>query len=202
MASFTNEGGVDGTTRFQRNVTGLWLLSRSLRTWEREGTPEQLEPLLVAAAALPPGGPVVDPDDLSFMAPGDMPARIAAALRAAGRPVPTSRPELVRCILDSLAAAYATAIVDAARLTGRRIEVVHVVGGGGQNGLLCQLTADACGLPVVAGPVEATAIGNILVQARALGLVSGGLDTLRGVVRASQPLARYQPSVPATLARG
>ena len=130
-----------------------------------------------------------------------MPARIAAALRAAGRPVPTSRPELVRCILDSLAAAYATAIVDAARLTGRRIEVVHVVGGG-QNGLLCQLTADACGLPVVAGPVEATAIGNILVQARALGLVSGGLDTLRGVVRASQPLARYQPSVPATLARG
>jgi rhamnulokinase len=193
-ADFTNEGGVDGTTLFQRNVTGLWLLQESLRAWERAGTPESLEPLLEAAGALPPGGPVVDPDGPAFMAPGDMPARIAAALVASGSPVPEGRAAIVRCILDSLAAAYARAVDNAGRLTGRRVEVVHVVGGGSRNRLLCQLTADACGLPVVAGPVEATAIGNILVQARALGMVEGGLAELRAIVRANEPLRRFEPS--------
>ena len=193
IADFTNEGGVDGTTLFQRNVTGLWLLQESLRTWERAGTPEPLEPLLEAAAALPPGGPIVNPDDPAFMAPGDMPARIAAVLGAAGALVPDGRPAIVRCILDSLAAAYARAVANAARLTDRTIEVVHVVGGGSRNQLLCQLTADACGLPVVAGPVEATALGNILVQLRSLGLVSGDVGSLRAIVREGRTLVRYEP---------
>jgi rhamnulokinase len=192
-ANFTNEGGVDGTTRFLRNVTGLWLLQESLRTWELAGTPETLEPLLEAAAALPSGGPVVDPDEPAFMAPGDMPTRIGAALSAAGRSLPEGRPAVVRCILDSLALAYARAVADAARLTGKTIEVVHVVGGGSRNRLLCQLTADACGLPVVAGPVEATALGNILVQARSLGLVAGDLASMRAIVRDGQSLVRYEP---------
>ena len=135
-----------------------------------------------------------DPDDGSFLAPGDMPARIAAWLTAAGMPVPEGRAALVRCILDSLAAACARAIDDARRLTGRSIEVIHVVGGGSRNELLCRLTADATGLPVVAGPVEATAIGNILVQARAIGQVEGGLGELRAIVRASEPLQRFEPS--------
>ena len=134
-----------------------------------------------------------DPQDASFLPPGDMPARIAAWLEAAGRPVPADRAGLVRCILDSLAAEYARTIDDAARLAGRSIEVIHVVGGGSQNALLCQLTADATGRTVVAGPVEATAIGNILVQARALGLVDGGLDELRAIVRGSERLQRYEP---------
>ena len=198
-ANFTNEGGVDGTTRFLRNVTGLWLLQESLRTWQLAGTPEALESLLEAAAALPSGGPVVDPDEPAFMAPGDMPTRIGAAVVAAGRPRPESRPAVVRCILDSLALAYARAVADAARLTGKTIEVVHVVGGGSRNQLLCQLTADACGLPVVAGPVEATALGNILVQARSLGLVSGDLAAMRAIVRDGQSLVRYEPSSPGTV---
>ena len=193
-ANFTNEGGVDATTRFLRNVTGLWLLQESQRAWERTASPEPLEPLLDAAAALSAGGPVFDPDDGSFLAPGDMPARIAGWLAAAGLPVPEGRPALVRCILDSLAAAYARAIDDARRLTGRPIEVIHVVGGGARNELLCRLTAEATGLPVVAGPVEATAIGNILVQARTLGIVHGGLDELRAIVRASELLRRYEPT--------
>ena len=112
-----------------------------------------------------------------FLPPGDMPARIAAWLQAAGRPVPHDRPGIVRCILESLAAEYARTIDDAARLAARSIDVIHVVGGGSKNGLLCQLTANATGRTVVAGPVEATAIGNILVQARALGLVSGAWAT-------------------------
>ena len=195
QANFTNEGGVDGRIRFLRNVTGLWLLQESLRTWERAGTPEALPPLLEAAAALPRGGPAFDPQDATFLPPGDMPARISAWLAAAGGPVPHDRPGLVRCILDSLAVEYARTIEDAARLADRPIDVVHVVGGGSQNALLCQLTADATSRSVVAGPAEATALGNILVQARALGLVSGGLDDLRAIVRGSERLERYEPAI-------
>ena len=193
LANFTNERGVDGTIRFLRNVTGLWLVQETLRTWEREGSPEALPPLVEAAAALPSGGPVFDPQDASFLAPGDMPARIHAWLTAAGLPSPAGRPALVRCILDSLAAEYARTIDDVARLSGRDVEVIHVVGGGAQNALLCQLTADATGRTVVAGPVEATAIGNILVQARSLGVVTGGLEELRAIVRDSERLVRYEP---------
>ena len=192
-ANFTNEGGVDDRIRFLRNVMGLWLLQESLRTWELAGTPESLPALLIAAAELPSGGPVIDPDDPAFLPPGDMPTRIEAACRGLDQPVPATRAGLVRCILDSLAAAYARTVRDAARLSGQPIEVVHLVGGGARNALLCQLTADACEVPVVAGPVEATALGNVLIQARARGLLAGDLESLRALIRATQDIRRYEP---------
>jgi rhamnulokinase len=194
-ANFTNEGGADGRVRYLRNLTGLWLLQESLRVWERAGLPADLAELLGAAGALPAGGPVVDPDDPAFVPPGDMPARIRAACRQTGQREPASQAELVRCILDSLAAAFARTVRDAAGLSGRTVEVVHLVGGGARNQLLCQLTADACELPVVAGPVEATALGNVLVQARAHGSVAGDLDALRALLRATQEVRRYQPTM-------
>ncbi len=193
IANFTNEGGVDGRVRYLRNVMGLWLLQESMRTWERAGAPEDLGRLLDAAAALPSGGPIVDPDDPAFLPPGDMPRRIEEACARQGRPVPASRPAVARCILDSLAAAYARTIDDAVRLSGRVVATVHLVGGGARNELLCRLTADACRRPVMAGPAEATALGNVLVQARAQGLVAGGLESLRALVRATHPLRRYEP---------
>jgi rhamnulokinase len=193
LANFTNEGGVDDRIRYLRNVMGLWLLQESLRTWELDGSREDLPVLLIAAGEMPAGGPVIDPDDPSFLPPGDMPARIAAACLRSDQPVPTSRAGIVRCILDSLATAYGRAVHDASRLSGQAVEVVHLVGGGARNSLLCQLTADACELPVVAGPVEATALGNVLIQARARGLVSGDLETLRALVRTTQDIRRYEP---------
>lgn len=195
LANFTNEGGVDGRIRFLRNVAGLWLLQESLRTWEHSGPAADLGSLLAAAGELRTGGPVVDPNDSSFLPPGDMPARIADACRASDQPVPGSRPAIVRCILDSLAAAFAGTVEDAVRLSGRSVEIVHLVGGGARNELLCQLTADATGRPVIAGPAEATAIGNVLVQARAAGLLSGDLADLRALVRATVPLRRIEPRV-------
>jgi len=192
-ANFTNELGVDGRTRYLRNVMGLWVLQESLRTWERAGEPEDLDRLLAAAGALPAGGPVIDPDDPSLLAPGDIPERIRDLCHAAGEPPPPSRAALARCVLDSLAAAYARTIDDVVRLTGREVRTIHLVGGGSRNGLLCRLTADATGLPVVAGPVEATGIGNALVQARRLGFVRGDLDALRALVRANAVVTRHEP---------
>jgi rhamnulokinase len=193
LANFTNEGGIDATTRYLHNVMGLWLLNECLRTWQRAGTPSDLDGLLLAAAALPDGGPVIDPDDPVFLPPGDMPARLADECRRHGQPVPASRPALVRCILDSLAGAYARSIEAIRRLSGREIDTLHIVGGGAQNALLCRLAARATQLPVVAGPVEATALGNILVQARAVGAIKRDLPGLRTLLRDSQLLTTYQP---------
>ncbi|MFI5912952.1 rhamnulokinase family protein [Dactylosporangium sp. NPDC051541] len=189
-AGFTNEIGVDGTVRYLRNVMGLWLLQECMREWDLP-----LESLLAGAAEVPGGRSIVDATDPVFLAPGDMPARIAAACRAAGQPVPATPVEMTRCILDSLALAYRRAIDDARRLAGVSVDVVHMVGGGALNTLLCQLTADACALPVLAGPVEAGALGNILVQARALGVVGSDLSDMRDLVRATQPIVRYEPRV-------
>jgi rhamnulokinase len=123
-----------------------------------------------------------------------MPGRIAAYCARTGQAAPSSRAETVRCILDSLALAFRATVREAQELSGRSAEVVHLVGGGSHNTLLCRLTADACGLPVVAGPAEAAALGNVLVQARAAGVVDGGLDSMRSLVRDTQPLRRYEPS--------
>ncbi|MFD0684793.1 rhamnulokinase [Actinomadura fibrosa] len=188
-ANFTNEGGVDGTVRYLRNVMGLWLLQESLRTWGDADLPA----LLDEAARVPGLRSLIDPDDPEFLPPGDMPARITAHCRRRGLPEPRTRAETVRCVLDSLALAHRATLRQAARLSGREIDVVHLVGGGSRNELLCQLTADASGLPVVAGPVEATALGNVLVQARAQGAVSS-LAEMRALVAATQPLRRYEPS--------
>ena len=190
-ANFTNERGVDGTIRYLRNVGGLWLLSECQRHWAEEGLELSLERLLADASALPAGGPQVDADSDEFIAPGNMPARIAAAVERRGGALPGDPAAVVRCILDSLAAAYARTLGQAQTLSGRRPRAVNVVGGGSQNELLCRLTAEATGLPVLAGPVEATALGNVLVQARAAGALSGGLEALRAAVRGSAELREY-----------
>ena len=197
-ANFTNELGLDGTVRYLRNVMGLWVLDECVRAWAAEdGAPVDLPRLLAAAAAEPGGRCLVDVDGDEFLAPGDMPRRVSDAVARAGvelrlDPVST-RPALVRVILDSLAAASARAISEASSLAGVVVDAVHVVGGGSRNELLCRLTAEATGLPVIAGPVEATALGNVLVQARAVGVVSGDLTALRDVVRASTTLRRHEP---------
>lgn len=185
-ANFTNEGGVDGTIRFLRNVMGLWPLQECMREW---GSPE-ITGLLRAAAAEPAFAAVVDLDDPLFLPPGDMTGRIT---RAAGLPGDAAPARVTRCILDSLALAHRRAVRQAQELSGRHVDAVHVVGGGALNALLCQLTADACGLPVLAGPVEATALGNVLVQARAAGVLAGDLAALRALLRQTQRIARYAP---------
>ena len=194
-ANFTNEAGVDGTVRYLRNVSGLWLLQECQRHWGQAAGP--IESLLPAAAKVPPLRFVIDADDPVFLPPDDMPGRIAAWLAARDRPVPGNPAEFTRCILDSLAIAYRRALTDAQTLSGKHADVVHVVGGGSRNELLCQLTADATGLPVVAGPAEATALGNVLVQARALGAAPDSLSGLRALLRASPAIAglrRYAPA--------
>lgn len=192
-AQFTNEGGVDGRNRFLKNVMGLWILSESMRTWQAQGERLDLPSLLAAAARVDAQVPVFDPTDAAFYPPGDMPSRITAWLGERGRRAPQGHAEVVRCILESLAEGYAVTLRDAARISGQRIERVHIVGGGSRNALLCQLTADRTGLPVVAGPVEATAIGNVLVQARTLGAAPDTLEELRALVRATHELIEYRP---------
>ncbi|WP_152360431.1 rhamnulokinase [Microlunatus speluncae] len=194
LANFTNEGGVDGTVRYLRNAGGLWLLSECVRSWESDGQPVDLDRLLAEAAAVTGPVGIIDADAEEFIAPDHMPERIAVACERTGQPVPRTRAEFTRTICESLAAAYASIVRTAGELSGRTIDSVHVVGGGSQNELLCRLTADRCGLPVIAGPTEATAIGNVLVQARAHGALSGTLADLRQVVRASTNPRRYTPS--------
>ncbi|MCM3689589.1 rhamnulokinase [Kocuria rosea] len=199
-ANFTNEGGVDGRVRYLKNVSGLWLLSESIRTWDGPGATDaqctsDLAALIAEAAAVTRPVPVFDATDARFTAPGDMPARITAWCQERGLQPPRTRAEVVRSILESLAAAYAATIEQAEQLSGKRIRTVHVVGGGSQNALLCQLTADRTGRTVYAGPGEATAVGNILVQMRAVGLVSGSLEDLRRIVATTFEPVRYTPRV-------
>ncbi|MFG3342050.1 rhamnulokinase family protein [Glycomyces sp. NPDC048151] len=195
-AGFTNERGVDGTVRFLRNVAGLWLLSESLRAWEAEGLDVDLAGLLEEAGRAERLRSVVDPDDARFADPGDMPGRIRAYCAETGQPVPQTPAATARCVLDSLALAHRTAIASLEALTGEPVAAVHIVGGGANNALLCQLTADALGRPVLAGPDEATALGNALVQAQALGLIAPGPGARREAARASARPRRYEPRGP------
>ncbi|MEV5856716.1 rhamnulokinase [Streptomyces anulatus] len=189
LANFTNEAGIGGTVRYLRNVMGLWLLQECMRDWGDD----DVVGLLREAASVKGLRSVIDASDTDFLAPGLMPRRIAQACSATGQPEPVTRGQITRCILDSLALAHRRAIEQAQDLSGRHVDVIHMVGGAARNRLLCQLTADASGLPVVAGPVEAAALGNVLVQARALGLV-GDVPQMRQQVADSQPLHRYEPS--------
>ncbi|MGW3802839.1 rhamnulokinase [Streptomyces clavifer] len=191
-ANFTNERGVDGTVRYLRNIMGMWLLEECRRTWEREGGSPSLAGLLADAARARPFAAVIDPDDPVFLAPGDMPSRIDAVLTGTGQAPPDSPGGYVRCVLESLALAHRRTLRRAAQLAGRELSRIHLVGGGSRNELLCQWTADATGLPVTAGPAEATALGNVLLQARAHGLVGGTADTRRLVAR-TQELRHYTP---------
>ena len=192
-ANFTNEVGVDARVRFLHNVMGLWLLSESVRTWERAGEAIDLPRLLAEASVVTAPVAIFDANDPAFFSPGDMPARIAEHCGQHALPIPSNRPEFVRSIIESLADAFARAVQNASELSGRTVETVHIVGGGSQNELLCQLTANRSGLPVLAGPVEATAIGNVLIQARTQGLVIGDLESLRALVARAFTPRRYAP---------
>jgi rhamnulokinase len=192
-ANFTNEGGVDGKIRYLRNVMGMWLLSESIRVWQREGQSVELSTLLDQAAAITTPVPVFDANHPTLLPPGDMPKRITALCAEAGAAAPDSPAVFTRSILESLAEAYATALDDAEQLSGSKINTVHIVGGGSQNALLCQLTANRTGRRVLAGPVEATAVGNVLIQGRAAGLVEGELPELRALIARTFPPVEYQP---------
>jgi len=191
-ANFTNEGGVASTIRFLKNLCGLWLVQECRREWERQGEPEPYAALVAQAGQAPAFRSLVDVDDPAFAAPGDMVGRIQDACRRSGEPVPRTKGEIVRTALDSLALKYRYVLSQAEAILGRRLDPLHVVGGGARNTLLCQLAADATGRPVVAGPVEATAAGNALMQALALGHV-GSLAEAREVVRRSFDIATYEP---------
>lgn len=190
--NFTNEAGVGGTTRLLKNVCGLWLVQQCRAAWQRAGKSWTWDQLTALAAEAPPLLTLVDPNHPSLVAPPDMPDAIRALAKAGGQPVPESTAAVVRTALESVAAAVRRTLDELDELLGRRVGRIHVVGGGVQNTLLCQMIADATGRPVVAGPVEATAIGNLLVQLAARG---GTVDLrqVRQIVRDSFELAHYEP---------
>jgi rhamnulokinase len=192
-ANLTNEGGVAGTFRLLRNVTGLWLLHESRRAWSATGHHHSFEELSDLAAAAPALRAFVDPDDGSFATPGDMPARIAAFCERTGQPAPDGPGATARCILESIALKHALTVDLLREVTGADPVELHVVGGGARNDQLCRWTAQATGLPVLAGPEEATLVGNLLVQATALGELSS-LEEARAVVRASFGPAVHEPT--------
>ena len=192
-ANLTNEGGVAGTMRVLRNVTGLWLLHECRRAWEREGAAVSFEQLVAEAADEPPLRSLFDPDDQSLAGPG-VTRRIAELCAATGEPVPETRAAVVRATLESLALKHAQTIDLVRDATGVSPSVVHVVGGGARNESLCRWTASASLLPVVAGPVEATEIGNLLVQGIALGEI-GSLEEARQIAHDSFPFETYDPEV-------
>jgi rhamnulokinase len=188
-AGFSNEAGADGTTRFLRNVTGFWLLQECAREWGDV----DLDALTVAAGQVAGRQALIDVQDPAFLPPGGMTQRIVRACQRVSGVALSGQAEILRCILDSMAVAIRHAVRDAVELTGRPAPTVHIVGGGVANPLFCQLVADACQLPVVAGPTEAASWGNVLVQARALGVVDASLPELRSYVRRGTRLMGYQP---------
>ncbi len=193
LYNFTNEGGVGGTFRFLKNIMGLWLVQETRRTWQAEGRDLSYAELTEAARQAPVLGAHIDPDDARFLPPGDMAGRVRAFCTETGQIPPETEGAVIRCILESLALKYRWVLERLEEVLGRRLEPIHVVGGGIRNELLCQLTADAAGRPVVAGPAEATAIGNLLVQALGLGWL-GSVADIREVVRSSFAPRVYEPS--------
>ena len=189
--NFTNEGGAGGTFRFLRNVMGLWLLQGCRKAWESKG-PRTYDEIIEMAASAQPFAAIIDPDCVDFLNPPDMPEAIRAFCVRTGQEAPDSPGGIARCVLEGLALRYREVLEQLRSASARPINRIHVVGGGSLNRLLCQFTADATGLPVVAGPIEATAVGNIMVQAMALGYVSS-LDEIRDVVRRSFEVETYEP---------
>jgi rhamnulokinase len=190
--NFTNEGGVNNTFRFLKNIMGLWLVQECRRTWARAGDELSYSQITQIASDANPFTAFVDPDDTTFLSAGDMPSRIVEYCRRTGQTPPSNKGEIVRCALESLALKYRWVREKLESVWGRPLEVIHIVGGGSQNTLLCQFTADATGIPVVTGPVEATAIGNIMVQALAVGLI-GSISDAREIIRRSFEVVTYQP---------
>ena len=191
--NFTNEGGVSGTMRFCKNVMGLWLVQECRRTWRAAGEEHSYADLVEMAKTAPALRSLVDPDDGDFLKPGDMPSRIQAYCRRTGQPVPESKAAIIRCALESIALKYRWVLDRIEEMTGKPMDTIHIVGGGTQNLLLNQFTADATGKTVITGPVEATAAGNILMQAVALDLL-GSIWDAREVVRQSFETHTYEPA--------
>ena len=191
-ANLTNEGGYAGTIRLLRNVMGLWILQECRRRWAAEGRSYDYAELAEMAGSVPGLVSVINPDDPRFLAPGDMPSRIRQYCADHGVPVPQTVAEVVRCVVDSLALSYRAVVDHLAEVTGQRPPSVNIVGGGADNVLLSQLTADATGLPVHCGPTEGTALGNGAVQLAALGEFAGLAD-IRQAIAASTAVRTYQP---------
>jgi rhamnulokinase len=192
QANITNEGGVAGTYRLLKNVMGLWLVQECRRSWSQKGQAYTYDELITLAEKAKPFTAFIDPDDERFLRPGDLPATLRTACRETGQPEATDPGQLVRVILESLALKYRLVLRQLEVVTGARVDVIHTVGGGAQNRLLCQMTADATGRPLLAGPVEATAIGNLIVQAIALGELGSVADG-RELIRNSLPVDEYEP---------
>ena len=190
--NFTNEGGVDGTVRFLKNITGMWLLEQCRAVWSREGRDYTYEDITRMAESEPRSEAVIDPDDASFASPTDMAEAIRAYCRSHAIAEPCDDAAVVRLIFDSLAAKYGEVLARLQRVAPFEIDTLHVIGGGARNDLLNRLTAEATGVKVVAGPSEATALGNLMVQARAAGLVNS-LAEMRRCVRESSELKTYEP---------
>jgi len=191
-ANLSNEAGVGGTFRVLRNVTGMWILEECRRSWAADGTEHSLPELFALAREAPAFVSLIEPNDPGFASPGDMPGRVAGYCARTGQPEPSTPGALVRCVLESLALKHAQTVELVASATGREVTVLHVVGGGARNELLCEWTAHASGLPVLAGPDEATLYGNLLVQAIALGELSS-LAEARELLRRSFQPAVYEP---------
>jgi rhamnulokinase len=198
--NFTNEGGVFGTTRFLKNVMGLWILESCRREWSERGLSVDYDDLLQRAAAIDGEPGLIFPDDTRFLNPPSMLAAIAQQMGETGQAVPSDPPGVVKVILDSLAYRYASVFNTIETLTGSRIEGIQIIGGGSQNGYLNQATATATGKPVLAGPIEATAIGNAVVQAIAAGRFASLADARSHVARHVSP-ASYEPRPTAVSAR-
>lgn len=188
----TNEGGVGGKTTILKNIMGLWLVQECKRHWDKTGECCTFADLDKESMHAEPFKSFIDPDHYSLVAPGNMPERIRDYCRKTGQPVPETRGEIIRCITQSLALKYRMTLEKLEDLLGRPLLVIHMVGGGIKDKLLCQFTADATGRNVVAGPVEASSIGNILVQAMALGRIKD-LKEIRSIVKASFPIFTYTP---------
>jgi rhamnulokinase len=190
--NFTNEGGVSGTVRLLKNIIGLWLVQECRRAWARTGDELSYDVLIALAERARPFQAFIDPDHHSFLNPDDMPKAIQNFCAATGQPAPSHRGAFVRVALEGLACKYRLTLEQLEKITGRHLAVIHIVGGGSQNQLLCQFTADACARPVYAGPVEATALGNMLAQALAVGYCASWAEA-REIVRAAFPLKAYEP---------
>lgn len=191
-ANFTNEGCIDGKTRFLKNIMGLWLVQESRNTWKRQGQTYSFAQLEDMARQSPPFKALINPNDERFMAPGDMPARIRQYCQETGQPVPETPGQIVRTIAESLALTYRYAIDQMEKITGQSIAKLHLVGGGSKDGMLNAFTANAINRPVIAGPIEATAIGNIIGQALAVGAVKD-LAEGRKIVRQSFDMEEFMP---------
>jgi rhamnulokinase len=191
--NLTNEGGLDHTYRLLKNIMGLWLVQQCKRSFDSRGNTLDYAQLARLAAQAPALRSLVNVDDARFLNPPDMPKAIQSFCRDTGQPIPRTEGELTRCAYESLALKYRQVLGCLEELTGNRLEVIHIVGGGSQSEILNQFTADACQRPVIAGPVEATAMGNLLVQVRSSGELAS-LKEIRAVVRASSAVKLYEPA--------